>query len=140
MKKFTLLDYTLFDGIPKDDMEMLLTCIGAKIKFYQEKDDLTELIQNRQYCFLLLSGKVRMTMPDGAARLLEENSFFGSAGFTEKEPENAVSAAYTAETPVTILVMNRESVANPCWFSCFFHHRLFENAESLYPKSLQNRA
>ena len=51
MKKFTLLYYVLFNGIPKEDMEMLLACIGAKIKFYKEKDDLTELLQNGQYCF-----------------------------------------------------------------------------------------
>ncbi|WP_415932033.1 cyclic nucleotide-binding domain-containing protein [Zhenpiania hominis] len=132
MKKFTLLDYVLFNGIPKEDMEMLLACIGAKIKFYKEKDDLTELLQNEQYCFLLLSGRIRMTMPNGNVRLLKENTFFGNVGFSEIVPEAAKSATYQAETLVTILVMDHKGIENPCWFSCFFHHRLRENAERLY--------
>ena len=132
MKKFTLLDYGLFNGIPKEDMEMLLACIGAKIKFYKEKEDLTELIQNEKYCFLLLSGKIRMTAANGRTRLLGENSFFGSGGFSENEPESAATAAYKAETLVTVLVMDREGIGNPCWFSCFFYHCLRENADRLY--------
>lgn len=125
MKKFTLLDYDIFNDISGEELETLLPCINAALKLYSEGDDLTPLAKSDGYCCLILSGSVSAVRADGEAVSLKENQVFGVEMWAKELESGFVS--FKAESYVTLLVMDARGVMAPCWFSCFFHHKLVEN-------------
>ncbi len=127
MSKFTLLDYNVFNGISGKDLETLLPCIGAKMRFYQTDTDLSVLVQDKAHCYLILSGNIVMRTEDGEDYTLEEQDLLNiNTEYLQKvQGRNFVSCQ--AKTDLTLLAMDWEGIMVPCWFSCFFHHRLVEN-------------
>ena len=120
----------IFQGISEDDLDGMLTCLGARTASYYKNQTIFWEGEPASLIGVVLSGKVQIAKDDffgnrniismmGASQLFGEA--FACAGI-EKLPVTA-----TAVTDSEILLLDCRRVITTCGNSCEFHNRIIAN-------------
>ena len=120
----------LFDGINDGDMIKMLTCLGAKVEFFDKKHTVLAEGTEARYIGIVLSGKVQITQVDyyGNRSILSE--IYPSEAFAEAfacaEIKSLPVSAVAAE-PSEIMLIECSHMLHTCSNSCTFHKQLIYN-------------
>lgn len=108
-------EYKIFSEINEEQLKTLLPCVEGRVRLFAPDTDLIlhELGSEGDLVGLILDGVV-------------------TAGEQELHEGDTVGHGTALPSPVTktqaaILTMKYKKIAEPCWFSCHFHWKLFEN-------------
>lgn len=119
-------EYGLFQGISEMQLETLLPCIDAKVRLFSGNTKLKMEGFGREgdRIGIILDGEV-FDSPSKSEKctifeqhLLKEGDVIGPGTGVS----NPVTSGQTA-----ILSLSARAISEPCWFSCYFHHKLWEN-------------
>lgn len=123
----------LFEGIKKDEISLVLGCVGAYKKIFKKENII--LPQDNDACLItVLSGTIHMTICDINGRhtlisVLYKGDFFGENSLCSNRFSDSIS--FCSETDCEVLFLPFAKVLNSCSSACEFHHRLIENAVKL---------
>ncbi|MGN1413816.1 MAG: hypothetical protein ACI4WY_06190 [Anaerovoracaceae bacterium] len=119
-------EYGIFQGISETQLETLLPCVDAKIRLFSGESNLDAegFGMEGDRIGIILDGGVLgspsapETCAKSAQHLRKEGDLIGpGTGIA-----NPVTRGQTA-----ILSLSARAISEPCWFSCYFHHKLWEN-------------
>ncbi|MEG0320724.1 MAG: Crp/Fnr family transcriptional regulator [Oscillospiraceae bacterium] len=123
-------DNPLFAGIPMEEFEQMLSCIGAQTANYRKGEVIFLMGNAVESVGLVLSGSVQIVWEnaDGHCTMMAELSASELFGET-------FACAGTASSPVSvvaaddceILLLNYRKIITTCSSSCSFHARLIAN-------------
>lgn len=136
MKGFSneIYDIPLFAGIPKEDFEKMLNCIGSYVKTYNKGEFISLTNEPVKQVGIVLNGTVHMIKEDlwGNKTILsfiKETDLFGETFVCGNKNVSIVTFLAAAKTKILFLPFNR--VMHSCTLACTFHHRLIENMVTL---------
>ena len=120
----------LFYDIADDDLLRMLTCLGAKVDFYDKKYTVFAEGKPVKYIGIVLSGSVQLVRMD----YYGNRSIIGTAGRSEMFAES-FACAKTGELPVSviasepseIMLIDSSHILTTCHNGCGFHHKLIYN-------------
>lgn len=120
----------LFKGIRKEDLSVMLSCIGYHIGTFQKGEIIAFEDENIRHIGILLSGAVDMIKEDlwGNKTMLvrmRKDELFGET-FACGE-DNLSVVTFMVSEDAKILFMPFDRVMHSCTMACKFHHRLIEN-------------
>lgn len=125
-----LVQEPLFEGIRKEDLQVMLNCIGYHINTYRKNETIALEEEHISYIGIVLSGAVDMIKEDlwGNKTLLvrmHEKELFGETFACGEDTLSVVTFVVPKET--TVLFLPFKKVMHTCSRTCVFHHRLIEN-------------
>ena len=120
----------LFNGIEDENLLRMLTCLGAKIEFFDKKYTIFGEGTPAKYIGIVLSGSVQMMQID----YFGNRSILSEIGVTEVFAE-AFACAEINELPVTvianepseIMLIDSSHILHTCQNHCGFHGQLIYN-------------
>lgn len=124
-----LSEVPLFKGILPEEIEILLSCLGAERKQYEKHQWIFQAGELIRKVGIVLDGKVQLVQEDymGNRHILAEvgkGELFAEA-FSCIEEE--IPFGIVAEESCEILFLNYEKVVSSCSSLCSFHGRLIKN-------------
>lgn len=132
MKKYfdILQNCPLFCGIKPEDLEVLLSCLGAKHKSYCKKETIFAEGDKAQYIGIVLCGSVQIERTDydgnrsivanvGPSQLFGES--FACCG------EISLPVDVTAAEVCEVLLIDCSKIIHSCANACSFHSRMIFN-------------
>lgn len=130
-------EYELFNGISETELKTLLTCIDARVRMFSDGENLNEegFGTDGDRIGIILDGEVLGVLSSAESQaapaqcLLKEGETIGS-GMGVSEP---VTKGQTA-----ILSLSARAIAEPCWFSCNFHYKIWKNLCALQQKRINH--
>ncbi len=132
LKKFfdILKKCPLFHGINDDDMTKMLTCLGAKVEFFDKKYTVLAEGTEARYIGIVLSGKVQITQVDyyGNRSILSE--IYPSEAFAEAfacAEVKSLPVSAVATEPSEIMLIECSHMLHTCSNCCSFHQQLIYN-------------
>lgn len=132
MKKiFDIIDSCLlFDGISEDELEKMLTCLGARVETFDKKYTIFAEGGPAKYIGILLSGSAQLSTVDyyGNRSLINEVSpgeIFGEAFACAGVDSMPVTV--TANEPSEVMLIDSDHILHTCSNNCAFHRRLIFN-------------
>ena len=143
MKKYldVLHNCPLFSGIADHNLLRMLTCLGARVEFFDKKYTVFAEGNSAKFIGIVLSGSVQMTMTDfygnrSIVAVSEEGEMFCEA-FACAEIKN-VPLSVVASEPSEIMLINVSHILHTCENNCGFHQQLIFNLmKSLAVKNIQ---
>ncbi len=132
MEKYmaTLKKCPLFIGITEEDMRKMLTCMGARVEFFDKKYTVIAEGNPARYIGIVLSGNAQVIQVDyyGNRSILtevESGEVFGEA-FACAEV-NAIPITVIANEPSEIMLIEASHILHTCSNHCGFHQQLIFN-------------
>lgn len=124
------MDIAIFQGIKKDELPVMLNCIGSYEKTYKRSEII--FLESQKICSIgvILSGTVHMVKEDENGHktflaYMKEGDLFGESFACGSRMNSRVS--FLAASPCTIMFLPFYKVIHSCQTTCVFHHRLIEN-------------
>lgn len=120
----------LFSDISEDDLLRMLTCLGAKVDFYDKKYTVFAEGKPVKYIGIVLSGAVQLVRVDyyGNRSIIgtaEQSGMFAESFACAETAEMPVSVI--ASEPSEIMLIDASHILKTCHNGCGFHHRLIYN-------------
>lgn len=143
MKKYfgVLEKCPLFEGIVREDLNRMLTCLGARVASFEKKYTVFAEGTPARYVGVLLSGAARTERVDyyGNRNLIgyiTEGEVFGEAFACANV--RAIPVSVVAEGDCEVLLIDCGHILHTCERGCDFHRRLIYNLmKDLAVKSLR---
>jgi CRP-like cAMP-binding protein len=125
-----LLKVSLFDGIAQNELEALLSCIGARQKIFLKDDYIINAGDDVTGVGIVLAGSVQVFKEDKDAR----RTILAGLSIGDIFQE-VLACAGIKKSPVTVLAtssadilfVDYEKIVHSCANSCNFHSRLISN-------------
>jgi len=120
----------LFDGIEKGNLMRMLTCLGARVQYFDKKYTIIAEGSPAKYIGILLSGKAQIVSNDyyGNRSILDEINppdVFAEA-FACAEVKS-VPVTVIAEEPGEVMLIDCSHILHTCENNCGFHQQLIFN-------------
>jgi len=120
----------LFQGIEDDDLLRMLTCLGARVDFYDKKYTIFAEGAPAKYIGIVLSGSVQIIQNDyyGNRSILSEihaPEVFAEA-FACAEVR-AIPVSVIANQPCEVMTVDSSHILHTCSNNCGFHQQLIYN-------------
>lgn len=120
----------LFEKICEEDLEKMLSCLGAKVIDAQKGQFVLNAGEPVNYIGIILEGKAHVIKEnlDGQRviiSVLECGDFFGEAFCCTGTKESPVSVVTVSNVKIMLLEFNR--ILKVCSKSCSFHTQIIEN-------------
>lgn len=120
----------IFQGISKDDLKCLISCIGIQIRKYKKGEFISIESDEVKWINVVISGTVYMIKEDiwGNETLLaviKDSQIFGETFASSENPVSSVTFCAARETDVLLIPFHR--IMHTCTTACVFHHRVIEN-------------
>ena len=120
----------VFDGIEKENLKPMLSCLGAVVKNYDAKESVFSEGDKADKVGIVLSGAVQIVRVDydGNRSILskiQETGIFAESFSFAGVDEMPVSVV--AEEKTKILLLNSSRMISPCSKACDFHNRIIHN-------------
>lgn len=131
---------TLFDGIASENLLRMLTCLGARVEFFDKKYTVIAAGNPAKFIGLVLSGGVQMVKTDfygnrSIVAVSEAGEMFCEA-FACAEVDS-IPLSVVASEPSEIMLIDISHVLHTCQNNCGFHQQLIFNLmKSLAVKNL----
>lgn len=132
MKKYldVLRKCPLFDGIEEGNLMLMLTCLGARVQYFDKKYTIIAEGSPARYIGILLSGKAQIVSNDyyGNRSILDEinpSDVFAEA-FACAEVKS-VPVTVVAEEPGEVMLIDCSHILHTCHNNCGFHQQLIFN-------------
>ena len=132
MKKYIeiLQKCPVFDEIDKESIDIMLPCLGAKIKEYDKKETVFLEGENASYIGIVLAGTVQIEQVDYLGNRYIISEIKAGQLFLE-----AFACADVKKAPVSvianekseILIIESDRILHPCENACGFHQKLIFN-------------
>ena len=131
----------LFFGIDDDDLLKMLTCLGARVMFFDKKFTVFAEGSPAKYIGIVLSGSVQITQTDyyGNRSILSDvtagNVFAEAFACAEVR---SIPVSVVANEPGEIMLIDGSHILHTCKNNCGFHQQLIFNLmKDLAFKSIQ---
>ena len=123
-------DNPLFAGIESEQLESLLSCLGAKKRTYKKDTFIFRVEERASFVGLVESGSVNIIQEDfwGNRTILahkEAGDLFGEAFSCAEIEKLPVSAIATEISKITLI--NYRKIITVCPTACVFHSQLISN-------------
>ena len=120
----------IFKGIKKEELPIMLQCIGSHQKTYAKNQIIFLESQEIRTIGIILSGTIHMIKEDAEGHktllvCMKTGEIFGETFACGSSIDTRVN--FVAATPCTVLFLPFYKVIHSCTTSCGFHHRLIEN-------------
>lgn len=120
----------LFQGIRKEELPAMLSCIGSFQRSYKKNESIFLENNKLQNVGVILSGSVHMVKHDDEGNQtfllnMKKGEIFGES-FSCGSCLNSQVSFFSA-SPCQILFLPFHKVIHSCRMNCVFHHRLIEN-------------
>ena len=120
----------LFDGIERENLLRMLTCLGARVDYFDKKYTIIAEGSPARYIGILLSGKAQIIRIDfyGNRSILDEinpSDVFAEA-FACAEVQS-VPVTVVAEEPGEVMLIDCSHILHTCQNNCGFHQQLIFN-------------
>ena len=120
----------LFRGIETLQIPRLLNCLSTGTNTFQKNEFIFSLHQTIKKIGIMLSGKAQIVQDDflGNRTILSDlqpGDLFGESFAFSQMPISSFSVM--AITDCTVLFIDPDKVATPCFTGCDFHHTLIQN-------------
>ena len=132
MKKYLeiLKKCPLFEGIEEDDLLRMLTCLGARVVFFDKKYTVMSEGTPAKYIGIVLSGSAQIIQIDyyGNRSILgtvEQSQVFAEAFACAETP--SIPVTVIADEPCEIMLIDCSHILHTCNNNCGFHQRLIFN-------------
>ena len=132
MKKYLeiLKKCPLFEGIEGDDLLRMLTCLGARVVFFDKKYTVMSEGTPAKYIGIVLSGSAQIIQIDyyGNRSILgtvEQSQVFAEAFACAETP--SIPVTVIADEPCEIMLIDCSHILHTCNNNCGFHQRLIFN-------------
>ena len=132
MKKYLeiLKKCPLFDGIEEESLLRMLTCLGARIEFFDKKYTIFAEGSSAKYIGVLLDGSVQTVLVDfyGNRSIVDEchSGELFAEEFACSEIES-FPVSVIANKPSTVMLLDCSHILHTCQNNCGFHQRLIFN-------------
>ncbi len=120
----------LFNGISREQLTAMLSCLGAKVEFFDKKNTIFTEGSSAKYIGIMLSGSAQVMMNDydGNRSILSEVTagevFCEAFAFAEVE---SLPVMVVANEPSEILFFDSNQMFCTCNNNCDFHRQLIFN-------------
>ena len=132
MKKYLeiLKKCPLFEGIEEDDLLRMLTCLEARVVFFDKKYTVMSEGTPAKYIGIVLSGSAQIIQIDyyGNRSILgtvEQSQVFAEAFACAETP--SIPVTVIADEPCEIMLIDCSHVLHTCKNNCGFHQQLIFN-------------
>ena len=132
MKKYfdILKDCSLFDGIHPDDLERMLTCMGARVDSFDKKYTIFAEGTPAKYVGIILSGEAQTVRGD----LYGNRTILSQASAPELVGEafacaqiQSIPVSVIASEPCEMMFIDCGHILHTCQNNCGFHQQLIFN-------------
>lgn len=120
----------LFFGISEEELAAMLACLGTREESFPKDAFLLRVGDTAESIGLVLEGSVLVIQED----VWGNRNILSKAGAGETfaaayacAPAAALPVSVTAETPVTVMLLNVKRVLNVCPSACAYHSRIIRN-------------
>ncbi len=120
----------LFFGISEEELAAMLACLGTREESFPKDAFLLRVGDTAESIGLVLEGSVLVIQED----VWGNRNILSKAGAGETfaaayacAPAAALPVSVTAETPVTVMLLNVKHVLNVCPSACAYHSRIIRN-------------
>ncbi len=120
----------LFFGISEEELAAMLACLGTREESFPKDAFLLRVGDTAESIGLVLEGSVLVIQED----IWGNRNILSKAGAGETfaaayacAPAAALPVSVTAETPVTVMLLNVKHVLNVCPSACAYHSRIIRN-------------
>ena len=120
----------LFFGISEEELAAMLACLGTREESFPKDAFLLRVGDTAESIGLVLEGSVLVIQED----VWGNRNILSKAGAGETfaaayacAPAAALPVSVTAETPVTVMLLNVKRVLNVCPSACAHHSRIIRN-------------
>lgn len=120
----------LFFGISEEELATMLACLGTREESFPKDAFLLRVGDTAESIGLVLEGSVLVIQED----VWGNRNILSKAGAGETfaaayacAPAAALPVSVTAETPVTVMLLNVKRVLNVCPSACAYHSRIIRN-------------
>ena len=120
----------LFFGISEEELAAMLACLGTREESFPKDAFLLRVGDTAESIGLVLEGSVLVIQED----IWGNRNILSKAGAGETfaaayacAPAAALPVSVTAETPVTVMLLNVKHVLNVCPSACAHHSRIIRN-------------
>ena len=120
----------LFFGISEEELAAMLACLGTREESFPKDAFLLRVGDTAESIGLVLEGSVLVIQED----VWGNRNILSKAGTGETfaaayacAPAAALPVSVTAETPVTVMLLNVKRVLNVCPSACAYHSRIIRN-------------
>ena len=122
--------HPMFDGIPLDDCDALMNCLGCTQKYYRKDQIIPDKEILAMQIGIVISGCVHSLQEDvwGRRTFLSytgDDGIFGVAMLGGAHEDRGF--IFKAAEPTTVLYLPSGRIMHPCRNACSFHHRLSQN-------------
>lgn len=130
---FILSQCPLFQNIPEEDLEELITFLHGFVKTFRKNDLIIGLDEPFRHAGVVLSGKIEVSYTNNRFDKLNVNHFspsniFGEALALKKTTYSPVQVQAVSDSMVLFLDLNYLFVSTDrCCATCSFHHQLLLN-------------
>ena len=120
----------LFFGIAEEDLLRMLTCLGARVEFFDKKYTVISEGSPARYIGIVLSGEVQISHSDyygnrNIISVVGRAQMFGEA-FACAEIQS-IPVTVTAVEPSEIMLIDCSHILHTCHNNCGFHQQLIYN-------------
>ena len=131
----------LFDGIGREDLLRMLTCLGARVAHFDKKYTVFAEGSSAKYIGIVLTGSVQIVYVD----YFGNRSILGVASPSEMFAEDfaaaemsALPVSVIADEPSDVMLIDCSHILHTCHNNCGFHQQLIFNLmKGLAKKSLR---
>lgn len=129
-----LTNVSLFNGILKDNIRSILTCLGSYVRTYTKGEFISLSDESVNYVGIVLNGIVHMLKEDSCGNktiivVIKNTELFGETFACASSFPSTVSFFSASKTQ--ILFMPFDKIMRSCSSSCVFHHKLIKNMVTL---------
>lgn len=132
MKKYfdLLQKCVLFSQIKEHDLSSLLSCLNAKVVFYNRNQPIISEGESAKFIGIVLSGSVQITQIDYYGNRSILASIEGSEVFAESfacAKVNSVPVNVVAREQSEVMLIDCDRIFNSCSNACGFHKQMLTN-------------
>lgn len=127
---YDLTKIVLFEGLDKEEIKILWSCIDAKVKKYKKNEIIVSEGDNVDAIGAVLQGSVQVSRTDiDGNRLvvasIQQYDLFAETYALSKNHESPVMVNATEDS--VVLWLNVSKLLTTCSSACIFHRRLIQN-------------
>ena len=132
MKKYLeiLKKCPLFDKIEEDSLLRMLTCLGAKVDFFDKKYTIFSEGSSAKYIGIVLSGSAQIVQVDYYGNRSILSGIRASELFAEAfacAEVDSLPVSVIADEPCEVMFIDCRHILHTCAKGCGFHHQLIYN-------------